>query len=371
MDPSAVGDSTRHVSAETVSPTQEGRSWIGIVANRNSGIGRGRHLVAKLVLALRRVGLGVDIAWTTEDRTALVSRSAADPKCRCLIAVGGDGTVSALLNERPKVPVSVFPAGTENLVARQFGLRRNPFALARTITDELPRRVDVGSAQGRRFLLMVGFGFDGDIVTRHHQTRLSRLGMIRPTTRLAYVLPVLRSSLRYRFPIISVRIENDGVPEILTGTTVFVFNAPRYALGLPFVPAARDDDGWLDLLVFRDPGPFKALYYLWHVLRGTHLDLPSVFHRRVRMVHVTAQATVPVQIDGDPGGFLLPGGDSASPASSAPTSHGEHASGGGSAPDSAPIWTVQIIPQALEVFAPARPRSPSRQASLASDGAVR
>ena len=100
---------------------------------------------------------------------------------------------------------------------------------------------------------MVGFGFDGDIVSRHHHTRLSRLGRIRPTSRLAYVLPLLRSSFSYRFPRINVRIENQGVPELLSGTTVFIFNAPRYALGLPFVPEARDDDGWLDLLIFRDP----------------------------------------------------------------------------------------------------------------------
>ena len=69
-----------------------------------------------------------------------------------------------------------------------------------------------------------------------------------------------------------------------------------------------DDDGWLDLLIFRDPGPFKALYYLWKVFRGTHLDLPSVFHRRVKKAFVTADDTVPIQIDGDPGGFLSPNG---------------------------------------------------------------
>ena len=113
---------------------------------------------------------------------------------------------------------------------------------------------------------------------------------------------MLQSSFSYKFPTIHVRIENQGVPEVLSGTTVFVFNAPRYAMGLPFVPAAHDDDGWLDVLIFRDPGAFKALYYLWHVFRGTHLDLPSVFHRRVKAAFVTADETVPTQIDGDPGG---------------------------------------------------------------------
>ncbi len=265
------------------------------------------------------------------------------------------------------MPVSVFPAGTENLVAQQFGLRRNAAALAKTITEGHPRRVDVGSALGRRFLLMVGFGFDGDVVTRHHNARLSRSGRIRPTTRLAYVGPVLRSSFSYKFPRITVRIENDGVPEILTGTTVFMFNAPRYALGLPFVPAAQDDDGWLDLLIFRDPGPFKALYYLWKVFRGTHLELPSVFHRRVKSATVTADGTVPIQIDGDPGGFCSQAAIAASTlASSSPCAEPgvDHSRARGLGPISAPVWSVEIIPQAVLVYSARR-----RRVELASSSA--
>ncbi len=103
-----------------------------------------------------------------------------------------------------------------------------------------------------------------------------------------------------------MRIDNDGAEEVLSGTTVLVFNLPRYALGLPFAPEARDDDGWLDLVVFREPGPFQALYYLWKVLLGSHLDDPGVFHRRVKKVVVTADHPIPVQLDGDPGGYVLP-----------------------------------------------------------------
>ena len=158
---------------ETPIPPSSGRSWVGIVANQNSGIGRGRQRVAKLSLALSQAGLCPQVAWTTEDRTKLVQRAEHDPDCRCLVAVGGDGTVSALLNERPKVPVSVFPAGTENLVAQQFGLRRDAGSLARLISQGQPRRVDVGLAGGRQFLLMVGFGFDGDVVSRHHLARFA------------------------------------------------------------------------------------------------------------------------------------------------------------------------------------------------------
>ena len=276
----------------------------------------------------------------------MVSRSAGDPHCRCLVAVGGDGTVAALLNEQPAVPLTVLPAGTENLVAQHFGLRKNPDKLATTIAHAEPIRVDVGLAAGRRFLLMVGFGFDGDIVSRHHQGRVSDSGSVRPTHRVAYVWPVLRSSFTYRFPPITVRITDSGAEETLTGTTIFVFNAPRYALGLPFAPAARDDDGYLDLIVFRKPGPFQALYYLWKVFWGTHLDDSTVAHRRVKRVVVTSEHRIPVQIDGDPGGFLPPQ----------------------TAGEPSAAWTVEVIPAALEVIAGSSRLSSAAPVRLAADG---
>jgi diacylglycerol kinase (ATP) len=312
-------------------------------------MGKAFRLVERLARALRRAGLREQIAWTPEERSLLVSRSGGDPHCRCLVAVGGDGTVAALLNEQPSVPLTVLAAGTENLVARHLGLGRDPEILAKTIAGESPVRVDVGLAAGRRFLLMVGFGFDGDIVSRHHHGRVSSSGSVGTTHRIAYVWPVLRSSFSYRFPPITVRVVDPGSEESLTGTTVFVFNAPCYALGLPFVPAARDDDGWLDVIVFLKPGPFQALYYLWKVFRGTHLDDPGVIHRRAKKVVVTSHHRIPVQIDGDPGGYLAP-----------------------QTPDDPDAgWNVEVIPAAQAVIAAAGRRVRSARVPLAKGGVAR
>ncbi len=331
------------------------QNWVGIVANRSSGLGQGVPLVHRLVGELQRVGLSAEIAWTPEERFALVGRASAHAGCRCLVAVGGDGTVSALVNEQPSVPISVLPSGTENLFAGHFGFSRDITALAATIARGESVAVDLGQGLGRRFVLMAGFGFDGDIVTRHHRSRTSRVGVVRPTHRIAYVEPILRSSLFYRFPTITVRVADPGAEESLVGTTVFVFNMPRYALGLPFAPDAREDDGWLDLVVFRDPGPFQALYYLWRVFCRSHLQHPSVFHRRVKQVVLNAQDMVPVQLDGDPGGIVLP----ASPAGAENGQAGGHDRGldlanhfpAGAATQTAAEWKVEILPAALSVMA--------------------
>jgi diacylglycerol kinase family enzyme len=317
---------------------------VGIVANRSSGTGGSASLARKLARELQATGLNVEIAWTPEEREALVAAAGGDSGCRCLVAVGGDGTVAALINERPRVPITILPAGTENLGARHFGLKRNPAWLAATIAAGQLVRADLGLAAGRRFLLMGGFGFDGDVVTRHHRARVSRTGTVRRTHRAAYVEPILRASLFYRFPPITLTIGDDAQAETICGTTVFVFNLPRYALGLPFAPDARQDDGLLDVVVFRDPGPFQALYYLWRVFRRNHFRHPGVTMRRVRRLTVSSNAVIPVQLDGDPAGFLA-----------SPDSDSSDGAGGIARRD----WTIEVLPGAIDVLVP-EPRTRAR-----------
>jgi diacylglycerol kinase (ATP) len=219
-----------------------------------------------------------------------------------------------------------MPAGTENLFARHFGLCRNPERASRTIASGRALPLDLGEADGRRFALMAGFGFDAEVVTRHHLARIGHARRVRPTSRAAYVEPVLRASFCYAFPTLKLVVEEPGPPEELVGTTAFLFNLPSYALGLPIAPKAREDDGLLDLVVFRDPGPLAALHYLWLVFRGLHLERPGVWHRRVRRLTVSSEVTVPVQLDGDPGGLI------------APDRHGP--------------WTARVLPGAASVLVP-------------------
>lgn len=303
-------------------------SWVGIAANAYSGRGTGRIQVDRLVSALAKEGMAAEVAWTLEERDRLLSRAKGDPLCRCLVVAGGDGTVAAVLNERPVVPVAVLPVGTENLFARHFRFRARPEALARTIREGHIRPLDLGMAAGRSFVLMAGFGFDADVVTRHHRARVREGGVPRPTNRAAYVAPILQASLSYRFMPLTVHVEGpeEGEVEAIVGTTVIVFNLPRYALGLPFAPQARGDDGLLDLVVFERPGALNAAHYLWLVLRGLHLRRRGVHHRRVRRVVIEAADTVPVQLDGDPGGEVEPGEP----------------------------WVVEAVPRAVRVLVPGK-----------------
>lgn len=322
----------------TLPPVKSG-DWVGIAANAASGRGRGRSLVGRLAKALERRGIEPRVAWTLDEREALVLESSIDDRCRCLVATGGDGTVAALINERPGVPLAVLPAGTENLFAGHFQFGTDPETLAEVVERGEVATLDLGETQGRRFALMAGVGFDAEVVTRHHEIRVGSSGTPRPTNRAAYVDPVVRTSLAYRFPTLRANVLHRDGEEAIEGTTIFVFNLPRYALKLPFAPDASGEDGLLDLVVFRDGGPIQALRYLWLVLRGLHLKRPGVYHRRVRRVSIEADQPVAIQLDGDPGGLLHPGVD------------------GGR--------LIEVVPGGVEVLVPPTSAKGRRQAAFA------
>jgi diacylglycerol kinase family enzyme len=247
-----------------------------------------------------------------------------DGELRCLVAAGGDGTLSAALNRAPDVPVALLPLGNENLAAKYFDLPCDGRRLARAIASGHFCRADLAQANAQRFALMAGAGFDADVVHRVHQQRRGHI------TQLTYALPTHAALWSYRFPPITVDIVDSG--EQLRGAMAFVFNLPQYGLNLPIAPEARPDDGLLDLIVFQKPGVRNLLRYLGAIL--FHRRLPDFIHRRVRCVKLSAAEPVPLQIDGDPAGFL--------PA------------------------TIEVVPNALTLLLPRRRSAPRLTSALAA-----
>jgi diacylglycerol kinase family enzyme len=270
------------------------RRRVAILANPVAGSGPRAHLVGELADELRQRGLEPAICRQREELTALVQ--SGQDSLRCVVAAGGDGTLNEVINRAPGVPLSILPLGNENLVARQFGLPASAQKLAEAIEFGSVRHLDLARLADRYFCLMAGAGIDAAVVHGVHHKRCTHI------SKRHYVLPSLASLGTYTFPQIDVEILDSG--EHLRGATVFLFNMPRYGLGLPIAVSAQPDDGRLDLWVFEDPGVQNLVRYLSAVLAGRHQDLRDVRHRLVKQVRLTSEKQVPLQTDGDPAGWL-------------------------------------------------------------------
>lgn len=282
------------VQEEAVSPD---RRRVLIVANPYSGMRGNRRRVETLVAALGAQGLQGEIAWGREERAAWLADPARLAACRCIVAAGGDGTLLELINLKPTIPVAVLPLGNKNLFARQFGFTRAVRPLARAIAAGRVHAVDLGSANGRRFSLLLSIGFDAEVVHRLALWRSRQTGLKRVHD-ISYVPHVLTAM--YDYPYSRVEVEADGVR--VAGVQVFIFNLPQYGVPMFTTPDVVGDDGLLDWLVLERPGFLSLLESAWTISRAAHRGRPDIHSGRARRIRLTAERPLPVQIDGDPAG---------------------------------------------------------------------
>lgn len=273
-----------------------------VAANPYSGAGPNRRRVDALLAALHVLGGTPRVVWDAAERAAAFADAAAMRGCRAVIAAGGDGTVSQVINELPSgMPLAVLPLGTENVLARALGFGAEPTALARAVVNCRTRALDLGRATAagrtRLFALMLGAGFDADVVHRVAARRATSRGL-RRVRRLSYLGPIASSLLGYTHPSLRLTTETGT----WHGAHCVIANVPGYALDIKLTPSGSADDGRLDWLMLERPGVVPLVAYGWAALRGRHLGRRDVYAGQARRLTVTAETATPVQLDGDPWG---------------------------------------------------------------------
>lgn len=277
-----------------------------IAVNPTAGARSGRDKVEQVRQGLLAAGYSVAVL---EDRDEVARRSAETLEAgalRALVCAGGDGTVAFAANVSPPgTPLSILPLGTENLLAKYLGRRADAESIVADVRSGWIARLDAGLANGRLFTLMVGIGFDAEVVRRLHARRR---GHIR---HWSYAKPIWESVRSYTYP--ELRVTWESAPQGAQEATmeqpvgarwVFVANLPRYAKGLGIVPEAVATDGLLDVSTFRRGGLWTGLRYLWSVVRGRLRRCADCRMWRTRRVRIESDEPVPYQLDGDAGGTL-------------------------------------------------------------------
>ena len=101
-----------------------------------------------------------------------ISREAQEGGYDLVVAFGGDGTLNEVANglAGTGIPVSVLPGGSTNVVCRTLGIPADVVDatehLLALVDDFRPRRIDLGIANGRRFVFACGAGLDATTAMR-------------------------------------------------------------------------------------------------------------------------------------------------------------------------------------------------------------
>jgi YegS/Rv2252/BmrU family lipid kinase len=263
-----------------------------LIVNPFAGGGRGKAILPKTVEKLKREGIEVDVHVSEVQGDVLkASKEAAERNYKLVIADGGDGTVNEVINGivETNITLGIIPSGTVNLFAREVGIPLNPLKACELIRRGNVRRIDLGRAGVRYFLMMAGVGFDAHVIKEVEPWFKEIFGVA------AFSIPLIKTLLNYKPTQMSIEMDGELIKR--KGYFVIISNIPSYIPSLKTAPSARFDDGYLDVCILKRRGAVDILRYFVGFLLGKHKSFSDVELFKVRKISVSSKDSVLVHTD--------------------------------------------------------------------------
>jgi len=264
-----------------------------LIVNPSAGGGRALKVLAEAERELdaRRMVFRVERTRSPEHGID-IALGALDAR-EIPVVMSGDGLLGAVGGAMAgsNSPLGLIPAGRGNDLARALGIPTDPAEAVRCLDEGNVRSIDVGEANGRRFLGIASFGFDSDANRIANEAKLFKGTMV-------YAYAALRALAGWKPARFSL-VEH-GVQKRFSGYTVAIANNAYYGGGMKVAPDADLSDGKLDVVVISEIGKLRFLMNLPKVFKGTHVDDDVVETWKTSSIEVKASRPFTIYADGDP-----------------------------------------------------------------------
>ncbi len=231
-----------------------------------------------------------------------------------VIVGGGDGTLNRFVEDVLALgrPLGILPLGTANDLARTLGLPESLEACAEVIAARRKRPIDLGRVNGKHFFNVASLGVSEQVTKELNRDLKARFGIF------GYAIGLWRAVTRRR--VIKGKIACDGRPFRLRAIQISIGNGRFYGGGMAIHADAAIDDGTLDLVMMEQRSVWQLFLALPAFRFGRHDLNENVRHMRARRIELETRTPLPINTDGEI--------TSETPA------------------------TFELVPSALEVFAP-------------------
>jgi len=255
-----------------------------------------------------------DVGSAFTDAPMHAAALAVEAGYRCIVAVGGDGTLNEVVNGFFQVKggppagasLAVIPRGTGGDFRRTFGWSGDLRAACARIRSEETRPLDVGrvsffGADGRAahryFVNVASFGVSGQVDREVNRTSKGLGG------KATFFLASVKAMWRYKDQAVRLRADGGAWQEQRI-TTVAVANGQYFGGGMRVAPTADPSDGALDVTVWSGYGLLDFALQSRRIYNGTHVQLPGTRTFRARMLEAESEQEVLLDVDGEQPGRL-------------------------------------------------------------------
>jgi len=248
--------------------------------------------------ALTRAGVAYDLVLTTAPGEATQhALQAAQNRVDVVVAAGGDGTVSEVVNGLIRAaggdatcPLGILPIGTGNDFSDMLGIPRDLEQAAAVIASGNARRVDAGRVNDHFFNNNCALAMEPMVTIENARMR-------RFSGNLRYVAALVKSLFKLRAWHMRIRWDNgehEGPMYLLS-----VCNSPRTGGVFYMSPGASVDDGLFDFVFAPEMPKWRVLSIVPRLFKGSHIGHPLVTHGRTRRLMVESDPGTPIHADGE------------------------------------------------------------------------
>lgn len=208
------------------------------------------------------------------------------------VVMSGDGLLGAVGGAMAgsETPLGVIPGGRGNDLARVLEIPDDPEGAVAVLLAGQSRRIDVGEANGKRFLGIVSVGFDSEANRRANQTHFLRGSLV-------YAYAALRTLASWKPARFTIRVDEERIR--LSGYSISVANNKAFGGGMYIAPNAELDDGAFDIVAVGEVGKLRFVANLPKVFQGTHIAEEQVQVFRAQHLELSASRPFPVYADGE------------------------------------------------------------------------
>ncbi len=208
------------------------------------------------------------------------------------VVMSGDGLIGAVGGALAgsETPLGIVPGGRGNDLARVLGIPDDPEGAVAVLAAGNTRRIDVGEANGKRFLGIASTGFDADANTIANETSWLRGNLV-------YAYAGIRTLIRWKPARFTVQVGEERLR--FTGYSVSAANSKAYGGGMMLAPDADLCDGEFDVVMIAEGSKLRFLGNLPKVFKGTHVDEDEVSVFRAPRLELSASRAFAVYADGE------------------------------------------------------------------------
>jgi diacylglycerol kinase (ATP) len=279
-----------------------------IIINPKSGKKKFRQQLKYLFKMLERSGIQFDYKLTRFAGHAVkIARQFAEKDYRNFMVLGGDGTMSEVINgifsanieHTNTLKIALIPRGTGNDWGRFWGLTRDYNHSIDVFLKGNIQSIDIGKVdyelegekQTHYFINSVGLGLDATVVNITHQLK-KYVG----SHSFLYTVALLCAVFTYRARKIKILSSDRNIDDSMF--TMNVANGCYSGGGMKQTPHALPYDGLLDVMMAKKPTFFDILGALRLIFNGRLLEHPVIESFQTKSLQVNCHKNALMEADG-------------------------------------------------------------------------